>query len=356
MTFINNTRVIVAVCQHKKKSYKDLKTKMDDITRHYIDKKVEQFIASIDRDAVCELASSHHPSKKPCRIFDAEKKGAFNICFPVEFLEDSLGVHTTGERWMVRIPVLPRLAFPEEKLRGEIATMKFISEKTTIPIPCLHGYSIGNDNILGLPFLLLDFIDGKMLVTVNIPTLPYNDQCLLFANLSDIYLQLFQHQFNHIGALTLDSTDENWVFEQNRPLSILMNDQTLGGYNPCLLIPPNQVFHSTIDYILMIHHALLDDFHLRRGSVFSESDACSYLYDLYNSRQFLMEWVQPKYNHGPFVLMHGDLRSSNILVDDDLDIVSILDWEWSHTIPLQMFVPPSWLSGHEVIGILKEYN
>nr|KMM66373.1 hypothetical protein CPAG_02712 [Coccidioides posadasii RMSCC 3488] len=145
-------------------------------------------------------------------------------------------------------------------------------------------------------------------------------------------------KFNHIGALTLDSNDKNWVFEHNRPLSILMNEQTLAGFNPSRLIAPNQVFHSAIDYIFMIHQALLDEFHLRRDSVCGESDARSYLYGLHNSRQFLIDWVKPEHNHGPFVLMHGDLRSANILVDDDLNIVSVLDWEWSHTIPLQMFV------------------
>ncbi|EFW18237.1 conserved hypothetical protein [Coccidioides posadasii str. Silveira] len=117
-----------------------------------------------------------------------------------------------------------------------------------------------------------------------------------------------------------------------------MNEQTLAGFNPSRLIAPNQVFHSAIDYIFMIHQALLDEFHLRRDSVCGESDAHSSLYGLHNSRQFLMDWVKPEHNHGPFVLMHGDLRSANILVDDDLNIVSVLDWEWSHTIPLQMFV------------------
>jgi hypothetical protein len=28
------------------------------------------------------------------------------------------------ERWIVRFPILPYLAFPEKKLRSEIATMK----------------------------------------------------------------------------------------------------------------------------------------------------------------------------------------------------------------------------------------
>ncbi|KMU92260.1 hypothetical protein CIHG_10105 [Coccidioides immitis H538.4] len=199
-------------------------------------------------------------------------------------------------------------------------------EKTTIPIPRLHVYCLGKDNILGLPFMLLDFIDGKALINIDIPKLPDSDKRRLFAKPGDIYLQLFQQQFNYIG------------------------------FNPSRLIAPNQVFHSAIDYIFMIHQALLDEFHLRRDSVCGESDARSYLYGLLNSRQFLMDWVKPEHNHGPFVLMHGDLRSANILVDDDLNIVSVLDWEWSHTIPLQMFVPPPWLSGCEVLGVLKEYN
>ncbi|OAX78043.1 hypothetical protein ACJ72_07653, partial [Emergomyces africanus] len=164
------------------------------------------------------------------------------------------------------------------------------------------------------------------------------------------------HPFDYIGALTLDSDNENWVFKRNRPLSVLMNEQTLAGLNPCRYVGPNQVFHSTMDYTFMIHQAMLDDFHLRRDSIHSELDARAYLYGLYNSRQFLMQWVQPEHNHGPFVLMHGDLRSSNILVDDDLNIVSVLDWEWSHTIPLQMFLPPPWLTGFEVPGILRAYN
>ncbi|ODH50031.1 hypothetical protein GX48_03836 [Paracoccidioides brasiliensis] len=39
--------------------------------------------------------------------------------------------------------------------------------------------------------------------------------------LFDIYIQLYRQQFGHVGALTLDSNNENWVFKHNRrpPLS-----------------------------------------------------------------------------------------------------------------------------------------
>ncbi|PGH05239.1 hypothetical protein AJ79_06850 [Helicocarpus griseus UAMH5409] len=52
--------------------------------------------------------------------------------------------------------------------------------------------------------------------------------------------------------------------------------------------------------------------------------------------------------------MHGDLRPPNIIVDDGLNIVSILDWEWSHTVPAHLFAPPFWLTNREVLGISKD--
>lgn len=98
---------------------------MDLITEHRVKKEAESFIASIDQSVICDLASSFHPAKKQCRIFSDVKKGGFNICFPVEFAQDAVD-DGKPQRWMVRVPVLPRLAFAEEKIRGEIATMKLV--------------------------------------------------------------------------------------------------------------------------------------------------------------------------------------------------------------------------------------
>jgi Phosphotransferase enzyme family len=69
-----------------------------------------------------------------------------------------------------------------------------------------------------------------------------------------------------------------------------------------------------------------------------------------------MEYVLPEYNYGPFILMHGDFCSSNIIVDENLNIVSVIDWEWSRTVPAQLLVPPEWLTGYEVNGLLSVYN
>lgn len=45
--------------------------------------------------------------------------------------------------------------------------------------------------------------------------------------------------------------------------------------------------------------------------------------------------------------MHGDLNlhGDNLIWDDDLNLRAVIDWEWSHSVPVQCFIPPAWLNG-----------
>jgi aminoglycoside phosphotransferase (APT) family kinase protein len=56
--------------------------------------------------------------------------------------------------------------------------------------------------------------------------------------------------------------------------------------------------------------------------------------------QYAEDWVDRSLDTGPFVLVHGDLEIFNLLLGDDMSIVSVLDWEWSRVVPRQFFEPP----------------
>jgi hypothetical protein len=45
------------------------------------------------------------------------------------------------------------------------------------------------------------------------------------------------------------------------------------------------------------------------------------------------------------VLTHTDLRPTNIIVDENLQIQGIIDWEWANTVPRQLFLSPTWIAG-----------
>jgi len=75
----------------------------------------ERFIKGIDKDAICRLASSYH-NGEPCSIFKEPSYGSYNLCIYVAF-------SLSGDRWVIRIPIVPCLASVEEKLEQEVGAM-----------------------------------------------------------------------------------------------------------------------------------------------------------------------------------------------------------------------------------------
>lgn len=82
----------------------------------------EAFIRSVDRQAICDLASSYH-SGVGCTIFRT-KHGSFNVCFFVEFNPPSHGGQP--DRLVVRVPFPGRVPWVDEKIDSEVATIKYI--------------------------------------------------------------------------------------------------------------------------------------------------------------------------------------------------------------------------------------
>jgi Phosphotransferase enzyme family len=343
---------------------------MDQIYRRLVSDATDAFIASIDCSKICDLASTFHPQGKPCRVFREPKKGSYNVCFFIVFLSDE-GDTDTDEKWVIRLPLIPRLAFPEEKMRSEIATMKchssftlyrasklttisrYIASKTSIPIPHLHGYGFRQTHPSGLTFMLISFITGDSLADYNLPTLDPPLLSHLYTQLADIFIQLRHCEFPYIGSLTLDPIDDQTpIFLHNRALSIDINDHELGGLSPTSIIGPSKIYTTAIDYIYAQTQLLFNQFDKQQNSVYHEADARYHLYGLHQFRSILMGWLRREYNEGPFILIHGDFRRANVLVDQNLNITGVLDWEWSRTVPVQMFLPPPWLRGSDIRDLL----
>lgn len=105
--------------------------RLDQIQAQQVLDAVTVFVDDINKrqDRVCATASALRDGNT-FRIFDT-KTGSFNLCY---FLEEVDGVGTAPaengtrvrDRLVVRIPLIPRLGCAEEKLRSEIATMKWV--------------------------------------------------------------------------------------------------------------------------------------------------------------------------------------------------------------------------------------
>lgn len=82
----------------------------------------ETFIQSIERQSICDLASSYHDGVG-CKVFKTTH-GSFNVCLFVEF--DLISPGSERDRWVIRIPFPGRVPWTDEKIDSEVATMKLV--------------------------------------------------------------------------------------------------------------------------------------------------------------------------------------------------------------------------------------
>ncbi|OAQ98429.1 hypothetical protein LLEC1_04861 [Akanthomyces lecanii] len=207
-----------------------------------------------------------------------------------EFREHKRGSHNVcyfiefpndRTRWVVRFPLTSVLQDAHRKLDSEIATMEF------------------------------------------------------YAHLADFHSQMRGLEFDAAGALTLGP---DGTFKITAPLPMDIAAMESRGDYPESWLKMTTTLESYTDqmYALLLRRAaepvpemgLLDVQYL----IFALQD--------FESRMQEFASSSPKHK---FVLTHGDLQPSNIILGEDFSIKGIIDWEWAGTVPAPFFVPPLWL-------------
>ncbi|KAL8312977.1 hypothetical protein RB593_007282 [Gaeumannomyces tritici] len=298
----------------------------DEIIEDGIRKEREQYIESI-KDRICSLASAHHGGDD-CEFFQDFKRGSYNVCFFVRFFRRprparELDAAPNGDRWVVRVPLAPCLAIePWEKVATEVATMQFVASHTTIPVPKVHAYSTSREPGAHrvASYIILEYVQGKTLDELGVDFkegTPEHLRDSINAQLADVYIQLSRLEFPAIGRLV--PLPDGLVRVGRAPFSNAMNQHQL--------------------------------------EVGGMPDMIKRLYFLHQfSGLVKTSWIRSDLDSGPFVLAHGDLQRWNMLFSDDFKLLAVIDWEWAQTVPLQLFLPPLFLSGSSIwsLGYLYE--
>lgn len=83
--------------------------------------------------------------------------GGYNAIYRMKFEESSM------DNVVIRVPIHGSVKFPEEKTIVEMATMKFLQEKTNIPVPFVlhHGLSHQNPNTGALHYHVIHLKQWK---------------------------------------------------------------------------------------------------------------------------------------------------------------------------------------------------
>ncbi|KAK4142984.1 kinase-like domain-containing protein [Dichotomopilus funicola] len=293
----------------------------DVVVRARIHRERDVIVESIKEEDIRRLASSYHGNDS-CVLFKPLIRGSFNVCYFVEF--------ANGDRWVVRVPLRPILAIdPADKLETEVAVMRLLAAKATIPIPKVHFAALGDGPAPFPSFLILEYIDGQKL--------DYKQ----FRGLA-----LRRLEFPAIGRLVKDgettkvgkgifTTDINIQhLENSAPFDVI---QSHSG-------PGNPPLYSANEYAELLLDLAHNGFLKSRSAIETEAQAEEFLYHLHVFREHAHGWLDRSLDQGPFVLIHGDLEIFNLVLDDDMNVVSVLDWEWSRVVPVQLVYPPLWLN------------
>ncbi|KAG7290702.1 hypothetical protein NEMBOFW57_000705 [Staphylotrichum longicolle] len=262
--------------------------------------------------------------------------------------------------------------------------MRYIEKMTSIPVPHIYHWGTAAENPLGLgAFIIMDYIphEQSLCDLLRDPTLEdtskgYLDPDLsrgklenVYRQLANILLQLSTLEAPKIGALR---EHRGSFVVGSRPLTQDMNDLIVQGGIPSSIFPPEDTTYSTSDE----WYASLADFHVahltfQHNRAIDSADDCR---DKFVARHLFRQRVRQgkllehaasstiatpptaatvetsnkkpkarqKKEKETFRLWIDDFRPHNILVDADLNIVGVIDWEWAYFAPASFAHDPPW--------------
>lgn len=239
--------------------------------------------------------------------------------------------------------------------------MRYVAANTTIPVPRIYHWGTAEENPLGLgPFMIMEYIEHETTLShvLNDTSLDPTDSHSLDPKISDekleflyrqmanIVLQLSTLSFPKIGSLVED--EEGHISVAGRPLMQNMNSILDLTGSPASLLPgPTHVYNTSQDwYHAMAHMHLIQLTFQQNNAVEDEDDAR----DKYVARQLFRHLASEGHldsksseDHDTvFRIFSEDLRPSNVLIDKDLKVVGVIDWEFAYTAPAEFSSDPPW--------------
>lgn len=278
------------------------------------------------------------------------KKGSYNISLRMKY-------HKAAT--VIRFSQPGAVFFPEEKVVNEVAVMRFIADQTSIPVPFILHSGTKKESPLELsPFIMMDYVEHETkmydaLITPGCPTEergildPNIDEYrleMLYGQLAGILLELSTPSLPRIGSLS-QIDDFSWEVAC-RPLSMNMNELVRLGDLPRSKLP-NTTFNTASSYLEALADLNIEHLVHQRNDAVESADDCR---RKFVARQLFRKLARDKrltntsLDKGPFKIWCDDLRPANILLNESMQIVGVVDWEFTYAAPVEFsYAPPWWL-------------
>ncbi|KAK2807976.1 hypothetical protein FQN49_008755, partial [Arthroderma sp. PD_2] len=167
----------------------------DDVAWEQSDNISDAWIKSLfEEDTLIAIGRfiARHRAGTPVELC-SPKAGGFNVSFKMVF--------ANGGAALIRFPKPGVTMFPEEKVRNEVAVMRYLQRHTSIPVPFILHWGSKEQSPLSLgPFIIMEYIDHAMDLgaALNTPGLKLADQPILDPNIDQGKLEMIYGQLADI--------------------------------------------------------------------------------------------------------------------------------------------------------------
>ncbi|KAK0620853.1 phosphotransferase enzyme family-domain-containing protein [Immersiella caudata] len=248
----------------------------------------------------------------------------------------------------ISLPVYPR-----HKTRAEVATLRWVRENTSIPVPKVFAFDDSNDNLIGFEWILMEHMKGTNADT-RWRAMSMEQKVALTERMTKFQAELSrfgraESLFRGIG--TLDLCDESNNVEDTKAAApgFLVSPEFFIGDHVRYDISRGP-FRSAHDWLSTVLKIILQ----HQTAILKTSEDEDNIEDAENVSAVaqkllaLVPKVFPSTLEEPeaTALYHHDLHLNNILVSEDGEITAVLDWECVSAMPLWMSAKlPKFLEG-----------
>ena len=214
--------------------------------------------------------------------------------------------------WIARIPHRAINDDTKTLLLSEIATLKIISQRTTIPVPRVFDFEMSSDQPFGYPYVLMQYLGGRTVTNGLADSIPQEHHSKVAKQLANVFAELQCLTFSRIGRLWCGETVDEPV--EIIPMAWHHSPGPLG---------------TSLEYF----------YHQRRGEnreiIALHPDDADWLTACWVLNTAMGQIVIEDRVQGPFPLCHLDLHFGNLLFDDEYNLTGVIDWSNAQAAPLE---------------------
>lgn len=249
----------------------------DDVAWEQSETIVDAFVDKVLEPETLRAIVLEHRRGVPIEFGDA-RAGTFNISLRMTYQDGGAAV--------VRFPKPGASMFPEEKVRNEVATIRYTQDNTSIPVPSILHWGTREESPLGLgPFIIMEYIkhDMNLCAPLNTPGLHWEDRPILdprisidklemlYRHLADILVQLSTLSLPRVGSL--EQLDDISYDVTRRPLPMGVNELVRLGSFPRSELP-NSTYSTALSYFEELADLHMKHLDHQRNDAVDDADDC----------------------------------------------------------------------------------